>query len=223
HPAGRINPPDTTAVDIRISQTAPRKMYFIAAFGNEAQAPALLADPDDVGAPRFLVPKDKADHVEHMRRTVPDLGGLTDVRIYSANPHMDLVGTHIAGRIERPAARGSEPKNECLANGRWNFDWQRTYIYDTALDQLPSVQAGDVIDITCHWNNTIQNPFVQRMLNDGHLPPQPVDISLGEQTTNEMCLEILGLAVTIPPQMLTGGAPDPQLLATSLAGMAQLR
>lgn len=204
HPAGVVNDPDITAVDIRLSPIAPKKIYFVAAFGNESQAPNLLPDPDDVGVPQFVVPRNAGDHVEHMRRTVPNLGALTDVRIYSVNAHMHLVGTHIAGRIERAAARGSDPQTECLANGGWNFDWQRTYIYDAPLDRLPTVQAGDTIDITCHWNNTIENPFVQRMLRDSHLPPQPVDIKLGEQTTNEMCLEIFGLAVSLTPQMATG-------------------
>jgi hypothetical protein len=206
HPAGVVNDPDTTAIDLRLSQIVPKKMYFITAFGNEAAAPNLLPDPDDTGAPQFMIPRNRADHVEHMQRTVPDLGGLTDVRFYSVNPHMHLVGTHIAGKILRTAARGADPQTECLANGGWNFDWQRTYIYDTPLDQLPSLAAGDTLDITCHWNNTLDNPFVQRMLNDSHLPPQPVDISLGEQTTNEMCLEIFGLAVSVPAGMATSEA-----------------
>jgi len=221
HPAGLVNDPDTTAVDVRFSPTVPRKMYFISAFGNEPAAPALLADPDDTGAPQFLVPKNKLDHVEHMRRTIPDLGGLTDVRIYSTNPHMHLVGTHIAGKLERPAARGDDPQTECLANGGWNFDWQRTYIYDTPLDRLPSLKAGDVIDITCHWNNTIDNPFVQRMLLDSHLPPLPVDISLGEQTTNEMCLEIFGLAISVPTSFTT--SPTTARLPAGLASFGALR
>ncbi len=221
HPAGTVNAPDTTNVDVRFSQTVPKKMYFITAIGNEAAAPNLLADPDDVGAPQFVVPKNKADHVEHMRRTIPDLGGLTDVRFYSANPHMHLVGSHIAGKIERTAARNGEPQTECLANGGWNFDWQRTYIYDTALDNLPSVQAGDTIDVTCHWNNTIENPFVQRMLNDNRLPPQPVDISLGEQTTNEMCLEIFGLAINVPAAFAS--SPATARLPTRLSDLGQLR
>src|SRR6185503_2129375 len=88
HPAGVVNDPDATAVDLRLSQTAPRKVYLITAFGNERQAPNLLPDPDDTGPPEFLVPRNAADHVEHMRRVVPPLGGLSDVRIYSVNPHM---------------------------------------------------------------------------------------------------------------------------------------
>jgi hypothetical protein len=223
HPAGVVNDPDVTAVDLRFSPTVPKKMYFITAFGNEAAAPNLLPDPDDTGTPQFLIPKNSRDHVEHMTRTVPSLGGFTDVRLYSANPHMHLVGTHITGKILRSAARGSEPQNECLANGGWNFDWQRTYIYDTPLDRLPSVQAGDVIDVTCHWNNTIQNPFVQRMLNDSHLPPSPVDISLGEQTTNEMCLEIFGLAVSVPAQLQAGDPGAALALPAALSVFPQIR
>jgi hypothetical protein len=210
HPAGAVNDPDVTAVDLRLSPTAPRKVYLITAFGNERTAPNLLPDPDDAGPPQFLVPRNAADHVERMRRAVPELGGLSDVRIYSVNPHMHLVGTHIAARIERPAARGGDPQSECLANGGWNFDWQRTYVYDAPLDDLPTLQTGDIVDVTCHWNNTIENPFVQRMLNDSHLPPQPIDLTLGEQTSNEMCVEIFGLAVTL--DMPIGAGRDTALL-----------
>ena len=150
-----------------------------------------------------------------MRFTVGDLGTLTGVTLYSANPHMHLIGTHISGKIERPAARGNDPQNECLANGNWNFDWQRTYIYDAPLDQLPSVQTGDVIDVQCHWNNTLDNPFVQRALADQGLNA-PVDISLGEGgSTDEMCLEIFGIAVDAPPQPAARTAPDASMIPTS--------
>jgi hypothetical protein len=105
----------------------------------------------------------------------------------------------VNGKITR-ANPGSEPQKECLANGGWNFDWQRTYTYKAPLDQLPSVKTGDTIDINCHWDNTIENPFVQRMLHDSGLGATPIDIHLGEMTTNEMCLEIFGLAVDAPAQ-----------------------
>jgi hypothetical protein len=51
------------------------------------------------------------------------------------------------------------------------------------------------------------NPFVQRMLHDSNLPPHPIDINLGEQTTNEMCLEIFGLAVDAPANPAGLGLP----------------
>lgn len=207
HPAGKSHPPDKTAVDLQFSSVWPRKMYFVTALGNSPNAPNLLPGPGDLGAPRFLIPADSAEHLEHMRIAVPNLN-TPDVRIFSANPHMHLVGTHISATIERPAARGNDPQRECLANGAWNFDWQRTYTYDTSLDNLPSVQQGDVVDIQCKWNNTLANPFVQRMLADGNLPQRPIDIALGEETTNEMCLEIFGLAINAPAQPAASEAAD---------------
>jgi len=199
HPAGVAHNPDKTQIALRFSDTWPNKMYFVGAFGNIPSAPQLLPDPDDgPNGPEFLIPANSELHKEEMRITIPDLGGLTDVRLYSVNPHMHLLGTHVSGTLERPAPRGDDPQTECLANGKWNFDWQRTYTYDAPLDKLPTVQAGDVLDIKCEWNNTIDNPFVQRMLADAGLSA-PIDVRLGEQTTDEMCLEIFGIAINAPP------------------------
>ncbi len=199
HPAGQTHPPDRTSIDLRLSDQWPERMYFVTSLGNAFQAPNLLPGPGDDGSPRFFIPKSSAAHTEHMRFTIPPLGNLTDVRLFSANPHMHLIGTKISATLERPAARGNDPKTECVANGGWNFDWQRTYQYDAPLDRLPSIAAGDVLDVKCEWNNTLENPFVQRMLRDSNLPLQPIDVTLGEQTTNEMCLEIFGLSIPAPP------------------------
>jgi len=201
HPAGTVGDPDITSIDMRMSQTWPQKMYFVAAFGNAAAAPTLLPDPDDriAGVPEFRIPANIADHQEHMQFTVPSLGGLTNIQLYSVNPHMHLIGTHINATITRPAPRGADPQQECIANGNWNFDWQRTYLYDVPIPQLPSVAPGDVIDIDCHWNNTIDNPFEQRAMKDAGLIA-PVPVTLGEgNSTDEMCLEIFGISVDAPP------------------------
>ena len=221
HPAGQINAPDATKIDLRISSVWPKRMYFVGAFGNAATAPLLFPEPDDTipGIPEFAVPATKADHIETMLFPIADLGGLNDVRIYSVNPHMHLVGTHINGRIIRPAARGDEPKNECLANGAWNFDWQRTYSYDTSLELLPSIQVGDQLEISCHWNNTMENPFVQRMLHDTGLVA-PTHVTLGEQTTNEMCLEIFGLSIEAPPNPIPREVESTVQLVQHMLSMA---
>lgn len=202
HPAGLTNAPDATAIDLRYSQTWPKRMYAVAALGNSFAAPDLQPGEADNGPPKFLIPAMAADHDEHMRITIP-VGFPSDVKLFSANPHMHLVGTHISSTIERPAARGSDPKNECLANGAWNFDWQRTYQYNAPLDKLPTVMAGDVVDIKCKWDNSLANPFVHRMMNDAGLSA-PIDVTLGEQTTNEMCLEIFGLSLPAPAQPPAG-------------------
>ena len=217
HPAGTVAAPDSTEIDLRTSTKWPKKMYFVAGFGNEFKAPTLLPDPDDRFAtvPEFRIPANAADHNEHMRITIPALGDLQDVRLYSVNPHMHMVGTHISAKLERPAARGNDPQQECVANDKWNFDWQRTYVYDAPLDQLPSVEAGDVLDLQCKWDNTMANPFVQRALKDAGLGA-PIDITLGEQSLDEMCLEIFGIAVNAPPQNTARTMPTPDQLPLDL-------
>jgi hypothetical protein len=219
HPAGKSHAADKTALDLRFTSVWPRKMYFVAAAGNAASAPQLLPGPGDGAAPAFKIPANVADHPEHMRIPWPVINN-PDVRIFSVNPHMHLIGTHISATIERPAARGADPQTECLANGNWNFDWQRTYAYNTSLDSLPSVKAGDVIDIKCQWNNTLANPFVQRMLADNNLPMIPIDVLLGEQTSNEMCLEIFGIAINAPARPATVDAPFSIPALPDLQGLA---
>ncbi|MFN0245839.1 MAG: hypothetical protein ACKV2T_02955 [Kofleriaceae bacterium] len=210
HPAGGTHAPDATQIDLQYSTVWPRKMYFVTAIGNELAAPNLEPGPGDGATPRFFIPANSADHTEKMFRDITTLGGLTNVKLYSVNPHMHLVGTKISSKIHRPSARGDEPQTECLANGGWNFDWQRTYTYDADIDDLPSIEVGDRISVSCGWNNTMDNPFVERMLHDSNLPPQPIDITLGEQTTQEMCLEIFGIATDAPAQPLL--ATDPVVL-----------
>jgi hypothetical protein len=206
HPAGVTNEIDVTQVDLRMSSEWPRKMYFVIAFGNQAQPPNLEPGPGDLGTPRFVIPARSANHTEKMSISIPDLG-VREIPLVSANPRMHLVGTHISSKIVRPAARGNQPKDECLANGGWNFDWQRTYRYDAPVDQLPTISPGDRLEITCQWNNTLANPFVQRMLHNANLPPQAIDIALGEQMTNEMCLEIFGILLDAPAQPASRTAP----------------
>ena len=207
HPAGLAHEPDVTSVDLRFSKTWPIKMYFVALLGNAKGAPDLLPDPDDSSAdvPQFTIPKNVADHHEHMRfalgSKLDELGD--DVRLFSVTPHMHMIGTHLSAKIERPSARGDDPQTECLANGTWDFDWQRTYTYDASLDQLPSVANGDIIDIDCAWNNTADNANVQRMLEDNGRD-EVFDVKLGEQTVDEMCLEIFGVSVDAPLEPVSG-------------------
>ena len=156
-----------------------------------------------------------------MRITIPDLGNLQDVRLFSVNPHMHLIGTHISATIERPAARGSDPQNECLANGGWNFDWQRTYIYDAPLEQLPAVAGRrhdrHQVQLEQHDRRTRSSSACSRTPASS----QPIDIALGEQTTNEMCLEIFGLSIPAPAAPAKRGTL-PQTIEFP-AGLAQMR
>ncbi len=197
HPGGVSHAPDKTAIDLRFGDRWPTKMYFVTAFGNASAAPELLAGPGDRGAPEFRIPANAEAHTEHMRVTLGALGGQEDIRLFSVNPHMHLLGTHISTTIERATPTATQPATECLANGGWNFDWQRTYTYDAPIAELPQIAEGDTIDLTCTWNNSPSNPFMARMLEDAGLVA-PIDLALGEETINEMCLEIFGIAIDAP-------------------------
>lgn len=223
HPTGNSAESDATSIDLRTSLAWPQKMYFVGAFGNEPTAPALLPESDDrTSIPEFRIPANAANHTEHMRITVPTLGDLQEVQLYSVNPHMHMIGTHISATVERPAARGNDPQTECLANGKWNFDWQRTYIYDAALAELPTLRPGDVIDLRCTWNNTLENPFVQRALADAGLVA-PIDVNLGESSLDEMCLEIFGFSIDAPAQPAARVGPTVDQLPVHLLDMLQRR
>jgi mono/diheme cytochrome c family protein len=216
HPANQVNAPDATAVDLRLGDTWPEKMYTYGSWGNAFAAPDLLPGPHDrygTAFPEFRIPADTDDHSEHMRFTV-DTGELGSVPLFAAYPHMHYIGIGLQVRIERATPSAGEPAEECLVNvPRWNFDWQRAYQYDAAFADLPAVQTGDVIDVRCTYDNTLANPFVQRALEDAGLTT-PIDIALGEETLDEMCLGIFGIVLDAPPQ---GGAVAMPVLPPGMA------
>lgn len=220
HPGGRLtNAPDATELDLRLVGARPSQIYTATAVGNAFAAPELLADPDDRGGPEFRIPANREAHVERMRFT---LGAIEQpIPLFSAYPHMHYVGTGIDVRITRAAPTATQPAQECLYSGDWNFDWQRSYLYDAPVAALPTVATGDILELSCRYDNTLRNPFVQRALADAGLS-QPIDIRLGEQTLDEMCLGIFGVVVPLAPAKRS--QPDEQqvraLVGQTAAAMA---
>lgn len=215
HPGGRLtNAPDATEIDLRLVSERPTEIYTATALGNAGAAPQLLPDPDDRGAPEFRIPANSDTHREHMRFTV----GAVDnpIPLFSAYPHMHYIGTGIDVKIERAAPSPGQPASECLYSGDWNFDWQRSYLYDAPVGSLPRVGTGDVIDVSCSYDNTLRNPFVQRALHDAGLD-QPIDVVLGEQTLDEMCLGIFGVVVPLAPAARADDEHDVRALITETA------
>jgi hypothetical protein len=81
-----------------------------------------------------------------------------------------------------------QPADECLLETpSWDFDWQRFYTYDVPVTSLPLVMPGDVFEIRCRYDNSMDNPFVRRALAEQGLD-RPRDVVLGETTLDEMCL-----------------------------------
>jgi hypothetical protein len=136
----------------------------------------------------FMIPAEATGHIERVRFTVPDLG-VPEVRVFSMTNHMHKVGVDMKATMTR---NGDET---CmLQTPRWDFGWQRQYLYDAEVGGLPEVFPGDVIEVRCTYDNVLTNPGVAEMLAEVGLD-EPQDVSLGEGTLDEMCLAGVGIAV----------------------------
>jgi hypothetical protein len=196
HPGGTTNAPDASTVNLRLQTTRPINTYAIGAVGNAAAAPTLLPDPDDRGVPEFRIPAGATDHVETMR--FPLSLGAGRFRLFAAYPHMHYIGVELSVQIEHPLPGGGVDR-ECLVNvPRWNFDWQRTYQYDAPMADLPAIADGDTLVVRCSYDNSLGNPFVRRALEEMGLQ-EPIDVVLGEESLDEMCLGIFGVVVEPAP------------------------
>jgi hypothetical protein len=204
HPAGQTADPDATKVELRFTDTAPEYRTRFALIGNFKTFDAnkntgLLPGPDDTNGVEFRIPANKAGHTETMQYTVPaTLGGKPvpqDLLVYGAGTHMHYVGTDMKISVAHAAPAAGEPKDECFVQTpKWDFNWQRTYSYDVPLASLPKVHPGDVLTFRCTYDNTLQNPFVAQALAEQGLK-MPMDVTLGEQTLDEMCLGLLPLLI----------------------------
>jgi hypothetical protein len=112
-----------------------------------------------------------------------------ELRVVSVTPHMHLLGTH-----ERATLTHADGSTECLFDSGWDFDWQRTYRYEGAIEDLPLLDAGSTVTVSCRWNNSFSNPNLQRLLHDVRLDA-PYNVQLGLDTTDEMCLADLGVVM----------------------------
>jgi hypothetical protein len=203
HPDGSPET-DLSAIDLRWTTTRPRYEALLALPGNASTARAgLLPGPGDPATgPAFVIPPGSRDHTEDMDVVIPkEL--IVPARIFTVATHMHYVGTDMRLELDRTnrtaGAPPDEPARECLLQTpRWDFHWQRGYSYAAPFDQLPTVQAGDVLKLHCRYDNSMQNRFVASALREQGLG-EPREVRLGEQTLDEMCLGAIGIAFPTPP------------------------
>jgi hypothetical protein len=212
HPGGTTADPDLTKVQLRFNKLLPTQAMpeYVAFFGGVGNAPKQLADgdglqpgPNDTGGIQFMIPAGAKDHTETMRFTVP-LPDPTkppppEFKIYSSQTHMHYVGTDMRVSIKRPNPQNGEPAEECLIDTpKWDFNWQRSYAYNTSLETLPTLRGGDVLTAHCIYDNSLDNPFVKRALMEEKLTA-PKDVNLGENTLDEMCIGLFSLLAKTTP------------------------
>lgn len=202
HPTGKgMDVDEGTSVALRWSTEVPEYVGRIELIGNFGAADlslaggvgyGLLPGPNDPPeGPAFVIPPGVSDHVESQRFLVPGEGapGLK-ISIWAAGSHM-----HYVGRDMRSVLRRSSGEEVCLVHTpEWNFEWQRAYVYDAPIEEVPQARPGDELEMRCVYDNTLANPFMRRALGEQGLD-QPAEVRLGEETLDEMCLGIFGIAV----------------------------
>jgi hypothetical protein len=140
------------------------------------------------------------------------LGQQVDVafRVFAMGTHMHYVGRDMSIQLEHNSASEADAGvaasdagaatggQECLIETpQWDFNWQRGYGFDGSFDQLPVMRAGDVIKFRCVFDNSMDNPFVVQALDARGLDA-PVEVRLGEDTLDEMCLGAFGIIYPNP-------------------------
>ena len=186
HPSAGVED-DATSFLLRRRATAPTWSALVRLIGNFGSAPTLQPGPNDpTSTPTFLVPAGVKDHTETMEVTMPS--SVPELPLATMGTHMHWLGTNMTVTIDRGAARGVQSAQECLiATPHYDFNWQRAYAYDAPIDALPTVKGGDKLRLRCTYDNSMENAKLVRALQEQRLS-SPVDVRLGEQTLEEMCL-----------------------------------
>ncbi len=189
-------------ISMRTTAEAPdytAQMVIFGAFMPGA-APGLQPGPNDpAGEPTFVVPAGEADHSEQLIQDLPVPPGV-DVRVWGALPHEHIAGKSVELTMLRDQPAADELSEECVvAVPRYDFSWQRTYIYDVPLSEAPIVRSGDRLRLDCTYDNTMGNrSLVELLMSEQGVSSMDevdlVDMPLGEGTLDEMCVGIIGVA-----------------------------
>ncbi|MCR9162446.1 MAG: hypothetical protein ACE37F_19585 [Nannocystaceae bacterium] len=189
HPTG-LGPEvdDSTRIELDWMDEQPTWRGEMTLVGNSNDPDVLLPNPGDRSdTPEFLIPAGAQGHLEEMVFEIPD--DLPQLRVWSVGSHMHYVGTSMQIRFQ------GQGYDDCmLETPHYSFEWQRLYNFDAALDEMPLAIGGDRIYLRCEYDNSMNNPYVVEALQDQGLDA-PVDVVLGEETLDEMCLGVFGIAV----------------------------
>ncbi|HEX5660773.1 MAG TPA: hypothetical protein VFX59_26450, partial [Polyangiales bacterium] len=198
HPTGGGEEIDEgTRLGLTITETPPKYVSRTVLLGN-FQKPVeypqgtgnLLKQPNETVA-EFLIPPNVKDHVEENTWTwkLP----LSAIKVFGMGTHMHYVGRDLRIWVDHKAPKEGEPASECLIQTpSWDFNWQRGYGYDATYETYPTLSDGDTMHFKCIYDNTMDNHFVARALEDQG-KTAPVEVRLGEDTLDEMCLGALGI------------------------------
>ena len=212
HPAGTTADPDLSTIQLRLTKEKPQYGHLYYLIGNFGEAVnefgvGLLPGPADTNGVEFLIPADSKAHVETEQFTIPTLDSPVSnfarfppgTRLNGEWLHMHYLGFDQKITVSRPNPPPGQPAEECLAHApQWEFSWQRSYAYDASVEELPTLDPGDVLQIRCKYNNSTDNPYVVRALQEAQMS-STIDVTYGEgETFDEMCITGLSLVYPLP-------------------------
>jgi hypothetical protein len=178
---------DTTGLALRWTTDKPEYSSIFMLLGAPGAGDSLTGP--------LVIPAGAAEHVEEYEWIV-SYGGQAfpdsiEARLWAVAAHMHKVAVDLRVWIED---RDTAAETCLLHTPEWDFDWQRVYEYDALANEGVRVKAGDKIRIRCEYNNTLDNPGVAEALAEVGLE-EPIEVTQGEGTLDEMCLSALGVAV----------------------------
>lgn len=208
HPTGAGKETDSdTQLALMLAESAPTYVSRTILIGNfegkldTGAGVGELVKQDGEEEAEFMIPAGAKDHVEEMTWTwkFDDTPlGPVQLMVFGMGTHMHYVGRDMAVFLE--TADKSDEEDQCLIQTpAWDFNWQRGYGFDADMDELPKMGDGDTLRLRCVFDNSMDNAFVRDALRDQGLDA-PVDVPLGEDTLDEMCLAAIGIMYYNVPQ-----------------------
>ena len=159
YPSGTFNETDSTKIIFRFAPS----VTGIRSVGN---APILNHQTNLQGGPLFI----PADSIRTFKEAY-QLPGV-NVSLISVAPHMHLIGRNIVSYAVSPA----QDTIPFIRINNWDFQWQGGYNFKKVM----KIPASSWLYAEALYDNTANNPF--------NPSDPPIDVSLGESTTDEMML-----------------------------------
>jgi len=207
---------DGTSLAIRWKDETPVREAYVFLTGNaESERAGLQPGDNDENGVEFRIPAGEAAHVETQRFDLWE-DYERAFKVFLVANHMHYVGTSMRMWLERGSQTSGRDEVCLLHTPGWDFDWQQFYFYDVTDGLGPTVYQGDSLWLECEYNNTLENPQLESALEENGLT-QPIDVSLGEGTLDEMCIGVIGQVFDVPLSVddaTHGGGVEVQIAST---------
>lgn len=137
------------------------------------------------GRPRLRIPAGESKYEVKGEQTIRQ-----DSHLLAVFPHMHLLGRDFVMTAVRPD--GS--RQTLIRIDDWDFNWQNPYEFITPV----ALPKGTKVEMVAHFDNSPGN-----LRNPSH---PPIEVSWGEETTDEMCIGFMQL--TADSEHLGNRSPD---------------